>query len=133
MDKKTLSIILGLALIASFFLPIMKYGSASASGLDIVTAKGTAADVVMKYIWLVFPISGLMLLLGGLNKGNYPGGRTIWAWLPLLAIIYILIVGPMINGMAIGDVFKGFGKGFGIGLWIALVASVVAAFANPRK
>jgi hypothetical protein len=133
MDKKVFSIILGVALIASFFLPYMSYGDRSANGLDIVKNAGEASEPIMAYIWLVFPISGLMLLLGALNKGNYPGGRALWLWLPLLALIYILIIYPITNGMDIGDVFKGFGKGFGIGLWIALAASVIGVAYNPRN
>ena len=43
-----------------------------------------------------------------------------------------MIAAPLINGVAIGDVFKGLGKGFGIGLWIAVAASVVLAFYQPK-
>ena len=133
MDKKTLSIILGLALLVSFFLPYLDFGYSKASGLDIVKSAGESKDAIVTYIWLLLPISGLMLLIGGLNKGNYPGGRSIWAWLPLLTLLFILIIYPMIQGMSIGNVFKSFGQGFGLGLWIALAAAVVAAFANPRN
>lgn len=131
MDKKVLSIILGLALLVSFFLPYIG-GGMDISGLDIVKNAGESREPVMSYIWLVFPISGLMLLLGALNKGNYPGGRSLWLWLPLLALIYILIIYPITKDVSIGDVFKTFGKGYGIGLWIALAASVIGVVYNPR-
>jgi hypothetical protein len=129
MDRKMLTIILGLALLVSFFLPYL----GSISGLDIVKNGGDAPDKVMAYIWLVFPISGLMLLIGALNRGNYPGGRSLWFWLPLLALIFILFIYPVMNDVSLGDTFKTFGKGFGIGLWIALAASVIGVFANPRR
>jgi hypothetical protein len=133
MDRKVFSIILGLAFIASFFLPIISAYGSSASGLDIVQHAGDSKDKVLTFIWLVFPISGLMLLIGALNKGNYPGGRALWCWLPLLAILYVLFIGPLIDGAKIGDLFKGFGKGFGIGLWIALAASVIGIAYNPKS
>ena len=132
MDKRVVSIVVGLALLVSFFLPY-RGGGYNASGLDIVKNAGDSKDALMSYIWLVFPISGLMLLIGALNNGNYPGGRSLWLWLPLLALIFILIVYPMIKGMAIGDVFKDFGKGFGTGLWIAIIASILGIAITPRN
>ena len=103
------------------------------SGLDIIKNAGESRDPLMTYIWLVFPISGLMLLIGALNNGNYPGGRALWVWLPLLALIYILIIYPITKGLDIGDVFKTFGQGYGIGLWVALAASVIGVAYNPRN
>jgi hypothetical protein len=131
MDKRALSIIVGVALIASFFLPYLG-GGYNVSGLDIIKNAGESRDALMTYIWLVFPLCGLMLLIGALNNGNYPGGRSIWLWLPLLALVFILIIYPMINGVAVGDVFKGFGRGFGVGMWIALGASLLGLLVNPR-
>jgi hypothetical protein len=125
MNKKMLSIILGAALIGSFFLAYFGKGS----GLDFVTAKG--ADW-KSYTALLFPISGVMLLLGGVNNGNYPGGRGIWTWLPLLTVLCWLFVFPLIDGVAIKYIFKGLGKGWGIGLWITIASSLVLAFYNPR-
>lgn len=133
MDRKVLSILLGLALLVSFFLPYLSMGGATASGLDIVKNAGDSKDAVMTYIWLIFPLSGLMLLIGALNNGNYPGGRALWLWLPFLALIYILFVYPLMNGAAFGDLFKTFGQGFGIGLWIALAASLVGILVNPKR
>jgi hypothetical protein len=133
MDRKVLSILLGLAFLVSFFLPYLDLGSATASGLDIVKNAGESRDPVMTYIWLIFPLAGLMLLIGALNNGNYPGGRGLWLWLPFLALIFILFIYPVMNGMAFGETFKTFGRGFGIGLWIALAASVIGLVANPRR
>ncbi len=126
MDKKILSIILGAALIGCFFLDYMGGGS----GYDWVF-KNPMSDWE-KYIVLLIPISGAMLLIGGVNNGNYPLGRMLWAWLPLLTILYMLIAKPLIDGVAFGDIFKQLGKGYGIGLWITIVASLVLAFYNPK-
>jgi len=128
MDKKMFTIILAVVLIACFFLSWTS--GITVSGLDIVKAPGGNWE---KYIPALIPLSGLMLLIGALNKGNYPGGRGIWAWLPLLTLLFWMIGIPMIHGMAIGDVFKSIGKGYGIGLWVTIVASVVLAFYNPRR
>ncbi|MDZ4793887.1 MAG: hypothetical protein SGI83_06370 [Bacteroidota bacterium] len=128
MDRKTLTIVLAVALIASFFLPILSYGGKGASGLDIVTAK---VGDWQKYLFLVFPLCGLLLLLGELNN-NYVVPRSLLTWLPLLAILYFLILGPIINGAKLEYVFKYIGKGYGAGLWIAIVASLILAFYNPK-
>jgi len=124
MDKKTLTIVLAVALIGCFFLPYLKFMGMGASGYDTVFAKGGDWE---KYILLLIPVSGVMLLIGALNGGNYIGGRGIWTWLPLLAVLYI-IIRPVIDGADIGSMIKV----FGIGLWITLAASLVLAFYNPK-
>lgn len=129
MDRKTLTIVLAIALIASFFLPIISFGGRGASGLDFVTAKGGDWQ---KYLYLIFPICGLLLLLGALN-GNYVIPRSLLTWLPFLTVLFILFLGPLINGAKFDSLFKGFGRGFGAGLWLAIVSSVVLAFYNPRS
>ena len=128
MDRKTLTIVLAVALIASFFLPFYSFGGRGASGLDVVTAKGGDWQ---KYLLLIFPLCGLLLLLGELNNGNYAVSRSLLVWLPLLTILYMLFIGPLIKGADIGNIFKYFGKGYGTGLWIAIASSVVLAFYNP--
>jgi hypothetical protein len=126
MNKKTLSMILGVALLGAFFLPF--YGK-GISGLDLVSAKGVDWKA---YILLLLPLSGLLLLVGGVNNGNYILSRGLLCLLPLIAIIFILFVAPMIEGAKIGDIFKYFGKGWGIGMWVSVVASLVLAFYSPK-
>ncbi len=127
MDRKTLTIILAVALIASFFLPFYSFGGRGASGLDIVTAKGAGWET---YLILLIPISGLLLLLGELNN-NYILSRGLLSWLPFLTILFILFINPLIKGADFGSIFKNIGKGYGAGLWIAIVTSLVLAFYNP--
>lgn len=126
MNKKILSIILGAALAGSFFLD---YGG-GASGLDIVQVPVSDWH---KYLYLVFPVCGLMLLVGALNNDNYFVARILWAVLPLLTVLFILVGIPLMNGVAIGDIFKMLGKGYGIGWWVTIGASLVLAVYHPKK
>jgi hypothetical protein len=127
MDKRILTIILAVVLIGCFFLD---YGS-SVSGYDLVFKM--PGNDWQKYIPLLIPVSGILLLIGALNNGNYFITRAIWAWVPLLTILYWIIGSPLINGVAIGDIFKGLGKGYGIGLWVTIAASLVLAIYNPKS
>ncbi len=124
MDKKMLTIILAVVLIGCFFLAYFSFMGMGVSGYDTVFSGGGNWE---KYIMLLIPVSGVMLLIGALNNGNYIGGRAIWTWLPLLTILYYL-VRMVIEGVGIGDLFKV----IGIGLWISLAASLVLAFYNPK-
>ena len=126
MDRKTFTIVLAVILIGCFFLPYVSYMGRSVSAFDIMKAPGGDWQ---KYIGLLIPISGLLLLVGALNNENYPLGRNLLCWVPLLTVIYILVIEPvLINKASIGDVFKI----TGVGLWITLAASLVLAFYNPK-
>ena len=129
MDKKIFNIVFGAALVASFFLAFYSFFGASITGLDMVTAKGGDWQ---KYLILLIPICGLLLLLGEFNNDNTVLPRSIVTWLPFLTVLDIIIVKPLIDGAAFGDIFKAIGKGYGIGMWIAIVASIVVAFYRPK-
>lgn len=134
MNRKILTIILAVLLIASFFLPMGAGGSTSAFDLVQAPSFGNSFEALfMKYGWLLIPLSGLMLLIGALNKETYFLGRGIWAMLPILALLMLLIGIPMMQGAAIGDVFKLITKMYGVGVWVALAASLVLAVYWPRR
>jgi len=129
MNRKIVTIVLAIVLIAGFFLPLS--GSSSSSAFDIVKGPSYGSGVealLMKYLWALVPISGLMLLVGALNNGNYFLGRGLWTWLPLLALLYF-IVKPAIDGAKIGNLVKD----FGIGYWVMLGGSLILALYNPRS
>ena len=129
MNRKMLTIILAVVLIASFFLPLFSAGSESA--FDLVQAKsyGSEMEILLrKYLWLLIPISGLILLIGALNNGQYAGGRALWAILPLLVVIY-MIVKPLMDGVKVDSMVKEFGVGF----WLMIVGAIVLAVYHPKK
>ena len=134
MNRKILTIILAVLLIASFFLAISSGSSASAFDMVKGPSFGTSVDaMLMKYLWILIPLSGVILLIGALNNDNYFLGRGLWAFLPLLAILFLIIGLPLMNGAAIGDIFKTIGKGYGIGMWIMIAASLVLAVFWPKR
>ena len=128
MDRKTFTILLAVALIGCFFLDYFKGGP---SGYEMVFNTPGGKEVWEKYVWLLIPISGVILLIGALNRGNYMIGRSLWCWLPLLTIIFFLVRAYM-SANDFSAVTAAF-KSFGIGLWITLVAAVILAFYNPRR
>src|ERR1700741_5427052 len=137
MDRKIYTIIFALILIGSFFLPYLKGYNGGASGFDIVTASGYSSSsdwqvLLYKYIWILIPLSGLMLLIGALNRENYFLGRGLWTWLPLLTVIFVVVKLYLDskNGgrtVSVGELIKI----FGIGFWVAFGASLILAFYNP--
>ncbi len=130
MNRKLFTIILAVVLIASFFLPVWSISSTSAFDAVQSPSYGTGIEnMLMKYLWILIPLSGVMLLIGALNNGNYFLGRGLWAILPLLAVLYLLIR-PMLDGnVDIMDMIKG----FGVGMWMMLVGSLVLAIYHPKS
>ena len=138
MDRKTVTIVLALALIGCFFLPYLQYGPVNASGFDLLTAPtNNGADrglLIMKYIWIMIPVAGIMLLIGALNNGNYFLGRVIWAFLPLLTLLFVVVqifrdakrIGANIS-------ISELAMNMGIGFWITLGLSLLLAFYWPRQ
>ncbi len=130
MNRKLFTIILAVVLIASFFLPIGSSGSMSAFDAVQLPSYGTGIEnMLMKYLWILIPLSGLILLIGALNNNNYILGRGLWAILPLLALLYLLIR-PMIDTDI--DIMERI-KGFGVGMWMMLVGSLILAIYHPRS
>jgi hypothetical protein len=135
MDKKTLSIILGIILIASFFLPYLNLaGLFKVSAFDIIKGGGvmegrSSKGSPDKYIMLLTPIAGVLLLIGALNN-NFILGRVLLGILALVGILYP-VTRMLIDsgGEGIGEIF-GF---LGIGFWLALVAGIVVIAYNPVK
>jgi hypothetical protein len=128
MDRKILTIILAIALIAAFFLDYSKGG---ASGYESVFSTPGGSDHWHKYIWLLIPLSGLMLLIGAVNNSNYPLGRSLWAWLPLLVIIFFMIK-LYLDTKSFDAITESF-KYYGIGMWITLGASLILALYRGRR
>jgi hypothetical protein len=137
-DRKTLTIILSLALIACFFLPYLKFGDISASGFDIVTApmirNADRGIVMIKYVWLLIPLAAIILLIGALNNGHYFLGRAIWAFLPLLALAFV-VAKIYRDAKSLNSPFSisTFAENFDISFWISLVLSLVLALYWPRQ
>jgi hypothetical protein len=129
MDKKTLNIVLGAALLGSFFLAYFTFFGRSISGFDMATAEGGKWQ---QYLLLLIPLTGLLLLVGAFTSGNTILPGSLLSVLPLLTLLYIMIAGPVIDGRPFGDVVKALGKGYGIGLGIAIGASLVLAFYRPK-
>ena len=122
MDRKTFSIVMAIALIVGFFLPLLKIGG---SAFDVVKSGGSWEN----YLWVIIPICGALLLLGELNN-RYVASRGLLTWLPLLTILVCLIIVPLINKVKLD--FGALIKAFGVGMWVMLVASILLAFYNPR-
>ncbi len=137
MDRKSYTIILSITLLVCFFLPWLNFGSIGMpSAFRIVMVKSESRetwDLVVKYIWLLIPLSAILLLIGCLRRNDIPG-RLLWTWIPLLTLLS-MVGWFYLNSRSVGGRFVSASEltsFFGIGFWIAFGAALLLAFYTPR-
>jgi len=116
----------GLLVLAGFFLPF--FSNNSASIFDAVQAEAPADKIVL--LWLIFPISGLFMLLHSLRimQGIL---AIFFSFLALIALIYW-------GYIMLSESYKYFGtadmmtiiKTVGIGLWATVLGTILLLFHN---
>jgi len=127
MNKKTLTLVLAVLLIIGFFLPYVSaslFSMSGFSGLDLVKGGGKAD----KYVLLLSPIAGLLLLAGAANNGNYILSKGVLVLLALIGVLY-LPLRSLIDGADLGKLFQA----MGIGYWLSLVSALLLTFYNPKN
>jgi hypothetical protein len=132
MNRKTITIVLAVIIIASFFLPYFNMaGLFKMSGLDIISGGGMDGSKGSpdRFLMLLAPLGGVLLLVGALNNEKYIPSRMVLGVLALLGVIYPLIRGVIEGGEGLSQVFKF----LGIGFWLGLVASVAVLVYNPKS
>ena len=134
MDKKTVTVILSLALIVSFFLPLFSYGGLGLSGYRIVFGAGSSSGSAVRFLWLLIPIIGIILLFGALDRGPGSSSDSL-SWVPIAVIIFFIVRTFIVVKTAGGEHYSlgEYVKTLGVGFWIALVASVLLAFYRPSR
>jgi len=127
MSKKSITIILCIALIAAFFLPYLSNGSLSYSGLKVMLGdkevEGISKGGKALFLSLLIPVGALLTLFQGLSNNSSFG---IVRWMPLIGAGYLLVM-LYIQGsgeISIGE-FIGY---FSYGLWITIVAAIILPF-----
>jgi len=102
------------------------------SGLDIITGGsmgGNSSGSADRFILLLTPIAGVLLLVGALNNEKYIPSRSVLGILALVGWIYPLIRGLMEGGSGMSQIFKF----MGIGFWLGLVAAIAVLVYNPKS
>lgn len=139
MDRKTITTILAILLIGSFFMPYLKDNTISASGYEIVTTPNQLGVqgwgmLAVKYCWLLLPFAGIMLLIGALNNGRYFIGRWPWALLPIGVLAFVIIkIYRDAKGIGSPLTINKLMNELGYGFWVAFAAAVLLALYWPRK
>jgi hypothetical protein len=126
MDRKIITLILSLAILSSFFMPLFEWHSFEMSGLNYILSTHIPP---YKYFLILIPFSVLFLFYGTLNEENYFFNRKLLSRLPLLTLIFIFIMryitGDSGNGFSDNsNVFSGIDLGF----WLTLGFSGLLVF-----
>lgn len=129
MSKKSITIILCIALIAAFFLPYLSNGSLSYSGLKVMfgdkEVEGISKGGKALFLSLLIPIGALLVLLQVFFDNSSMG---IIRWMPLIGVVYLLVMLYIqANGEASIGEFIGY---FSYGLWITIVAAIILPFVS---
>lgn len=122
-------------LVISFFMPWINF-FISINAWDVIF-HSQFIDSIFKYLVLLIPISGIMIVYGTVfNKENYLISKDILFKLPVLilcgiALTIVIEIGTSKRGFRNSD-FVNFLKIFGIGFWVTVIASIVLFFLQPR-
>jgi hypothetical protein len=128
MERKTSTLILSGLLLASFFIPFVRWENFTMSGFDFVVSS-YPPDI--KYILLLIPGCALCLLVSALIDGATIINSKFLLWIPLNALILLFLVmySNAENRIALGssNPLNVFFPGF----WAALAISLILP--NFRK
>ncbi len=126
MDKKIITLILSLAILSSFFMPLFEWHSFEMSGLNYILSDHIPP---YKYFLILIPFSTLFLFYGTLNDENYFFNRKFLSWLPLLTLLFIFIM-RYITGNSKNSFYDNSNvfSGIDLGFWLALSFSVLLVF-----
>jgi hypothetical protein len=126
MDRKIVTLILSLAILSSFFMPLFEWHSFEMSGFNYILSTHISP---YKYFLLLIPFSTSFLFYGTLNDENYFFSRKLLSRLPLLTLLFIFIMRRIT-----GDAESGFTdnsnvfSGIYLGFWLLLSFSVLLVF-----
>jgi len=130
MHKKTLTTILSVVLLGSFFMPFFYWHSFEMSGFNFVLSEHIPS---YKYFLLAIPLTTFFHLFGVLSQENNFYSRKLLSWIPLatLIIVFILILATETSDDSFfnnENIFSSTGPGF----WLALVFSLSLAYINLK-
>jgi hypothetical protein len=131
MNKRTLTTVLALILLACFFLPYFSDNTDKVSAFHVVFGKGDVPGVsgAERYLWLLIPIGAILLLFG---EDRFTGGFAYW--LPLLGLLYIvlrIIIETMAHS-SLGEAARAVFEIASYGFWISVLAAVLLVINKNR-
>jgi hypothetical protein len=126
MDKKIITLILSLAILSSFFMPLFEWHSFEMSGFNYILSTHIPP---YKYFLILIPFSTSFLFYGTLNDENYFFNRKLLSWVPLLTLLFIFIM-RYITGDSESSFTdnSNFISGVYFGFWLMLSFSVLLVF-----
>jgi len=130
MDRKIVTLILSLAILSSFFMPLFEWHSFEMSGLNYILSTHISP---YKYFLLLIPLSVSFLFYGTLYEENYLFSRKLLSWMPLLTLLFIFIM-RYITGDS-ENPFSGNSNVFSsvyLGFWLTLLFSVLLVFTKGK-
>jgi len=130
MSRITLTTILAVFLLGSFFMPFFYWNSFEMNGFNFILSDRVPS---YKYFLLVIPLVVLFFLFGALSEGSTSFSRKLLSWIPLttlLAIFILIFITKSLDRLVFdnGGMFSNTGGGF----WLALGLSLLLAFVKPR-
>jgi hypothetical protein len=132
-NNKRIVITIAAALIAAFFMPWLTFFVSLSAWDMIFGAAGQYIDTALKYIVVVIPLTGALIVYGtAFNNEEYPISKGLLFRLPLCTLIVITIaIAFKISaggGQAGSSGLENILKAFGIGFWLTLIGSIILPF-----
>ena len=131
MNRTTITTVLSVILLGSFFMPFFYWQSFEMNGFNFLLSDRVPS---YKYLLLPIPLAVLLHIFCALSEENYLFIRKLLSWIPLATLVTIFIIVFITcssNSYAFdnGLVFSNTGVGF----WLALSLSLFLTFARLKQ
>ena len=128
MERSSVKLLLTIAVLLSFFLPLFNWNSYEMNGMNYLVSSHVPS---YKYVLALIPVSCIILFLDSFFEENRLCNRSKMVWIPLLTLLFIFVI-RMIRPDDASSGKSAFSTTV-VGFWITLFFSLMLVWVEKKK